>query len=198
MNDQEIWGIVIGYTCVGIFVATAIITILALVGLIKLQETHFNRLFTVLIIEVVVVGVGFFAGTLNFDVVRLGAELEAGQQANDALFALEADITDPTVTPTPPPRIYIHISDEAQRVSAEAALTALRKAGDLVPGIENVGERSPDRTELRYFRSDELANARELTEVLATAGVEASPKFVEGLEANIRPLHFELWFEDKT
>jgi hypothetical protein len=55
--------LVLGWTCVGVFIATAIITLLALVKIIKLADKKYlDRLFAILIVEVIVVGVGAFTG----------------------------------------------------------------------------------------------------------------------------------------
>jgi hypothetical protein len=63
---DEMMKAVIGWTCVGVFVATAIITLLALVGLIRLASPVYQkRLFGLLIAEIVIVCVGWFAGALK-------------------------------------------------------------------------------------------------------------------------------------
>ncbi len=53
--------LVIAWTCVGVFVATAIITVLALVGVIRLPDPKYlNRLFTIIIVAVVGTCASFF------------------------------------------------------------------------------------------------------------------------------------------
>lgn len=53
--------LVIAWTCVGVFVATALITILALVGVIRLPDPKYlNRLFTVIIVAIVGTCASFF------------------------------------------------------------------------------------------------------------------------------------------
>jgi hypothetical protein len=72
--------LVIAWTCIGIFIATAIVTLLALVKVIELAEKKYlDRLFTVLILEVVGIGVGVFAGF-----VQLPATVEKEVQAAGA------------------------------------------------------------------------------------------------------------------
>lgn len=62
----EIMKLVIAWTCVGVFVATAVITLLALVGVLKLAEKKYlDRLFKVLVAEIAVVCVAFFANWLR-------------------------------------------------------------------------------------------------------------------------------------
>ena len=63
---DEMMKLVIGWTCVGVFIATAIITLLALVGAIRLAApSYLKRLFGLLIAEIVIVCVGWFAGALK-------------------------------------------------------------------------------------------------------------------------------------
>ena len=53
--------LVIAWTCVGVFVASALITILALLGVIRLPDPKYlNRLFTVIIVAIVGTCAGFF------------------------------------------------------------------------------------------------------------------------------------------
>ena len=55
--------LVIAWSCVGVFIATAIVTLLALVRVIELADKKYlDRLFMVLIVEVVGIAVGVFAG----------------------------------------------------------------------------------------------------------------------------------------
>ena len=68
----------------------------------------------------------------------------------------------------------------------------------MVPGIENVGARSPRATELRYFRRVE-ERGQDLRAILATlqeAGVAAEPKYVPGFEesTSVPRRQYELWF----
>jgi len=60
MNDSNIIISVLAWTCVGVFIATSVITILALIKKIKLpSEVYLKRLFLLLIVEIV--GIGIFA-----------------------------------------------------------------------------------------------------------------------------------------
>ena len=204
MDDQAyLIQLVIGWTCAGVFVCTAIITMLALVGLVRIDPVMRNRLFAVLVLEIVAVGVGVFAGFVRLNPAPLLSQLEAGNDAQTALEQIETSQTAelPATTPAPvptelTPRVYIHIADEAQRGLARDAAAALRDGGQLVPGIENVGEQSPDATELRYFTLDEADLAARIAGELQSAGVPAEAQFIPGFEdAEIREHHFELWFE---
>jgi hypothetical protein len=67
-----------------------------------------------------------------------------------------------------------------------------------VPGIENVGTRLLDKSQLRYFHRDayEVNFAWLIIDQLKDKCVDISaPVFVKGYENSdaIRPNHFELW-----
>lgn len=56
----------IAWTCVGVFVATAVITLLALLGIIKLADKKYlDRLVKVLIVQVCIACVGMFTGQIE-------------------------------------------------------------------------------------------------------------------------------------
>jgi hypothetical protein len=58
--------LVIAWTCVGIFIATAVITLLALVRVIRLAEKKYlDRLFKALVLEVVAICLGIFTGKIE-------------------------------------------------------------------------------------------------------------------------------------
>jgi hypothetical protein len=58
--------LVIAWTCVGVFVATAIITVFALVGVIRLPDPKYlNRLFTIIIVAVVGTCASFFKNFIS-------------------------------------------------------------------------------------------------------------------------------------
>jgi hypothetical protein len=60
--------LIVAYALAGALVFTIIITCLSLVGWIRFaDQAQQNKLFAVLIVELVVVSVGFFAGVLKFD-----------------------------------------------------------------------------------------------------------------------------------
>ncbi len=195
--------LVIGWTCAAVFVSTAIITMLTLVGLVQVDPVTRNRLFSILVFEVVIVGVGVFAGLMRLNPAPLVSQLQAGADAQSALEQIEtsqtAELTPPAVAPAQTeltPRVYIHIADDAQLASAREAAAALRGSGQLVPSIENVGARSPSITQLRYFSADESQLANVIAQTLQAAGVPAEAQLIPGFEnANVRQHHFELWFE---
>jgi tetratricopeptide (TPR) repeat protein len=65
--------LVILWTCVGVFIATSLITLLGLIGVIKLPKKYMNILFSALIVEIVGIGVGIFSGTINPNYLLKGA-----------------------------------------------------------------------------------------------------------------------------
>ncbi|HJQ71351.1 MAG TPA: ATP-binding protein [Blastocatellia bacterium] len=95
------------------------------------------------------------------------------------------------------PRIYIRFNDDSQKDKAYSAAAKLRAADYLVPKLQRV-KSGPHRNELRYYREDEEALARQIKDVLESSGVEeVGIEHVQGYENStmIRPKHFELWFE---
>ena len=195
IDHVYIMQLIIGYTCVGVFVATAIIMLLAMIGFITLPPDERQRLFVILIVEIVVICLGLFSGLLRLDAASVGTELQAGNEANKALTTIETSTTESGGDTELPPRIYLHISNEGQRALAQAAQATLRAAGGIiVPGIEDVGPSSPSNTEFRYFRESDAPDAQRIADLLKSAGISVEPRLVAGYE-DIRPLHFELWFE---
>jgi len=66
-EHQVVIQLIAAYTCLGVFIFTAIVTCCSLVGWIKFADPNQQKkLFVVLIVEVVVVSVGFFAGVFKF------------------------------------------------------------------------------------------------------------------------------------
>lgn len=93
------------------------------------------------------------------------------------------------------PRVYFHIRDEAQRTQAKRIADEIEsRGGVVVPGVQRV-EAGPAATELRYFRSEEEQEAKQISSTLSTLGLKVEPKYVQGFEASnrIRPRHYELW-----
>lgn len=97
------------------------------------------------------------------------------------------------------PRIYFHIRDDSQRTKAKqlASEIALR-ANVVVPGIQRL-DIGPSVSELRYFKGTEEQEAKQISEILSSLGLNVGTKYVLGYESstNIRPRHYELWISDK-
>lgn len=73
MSHQEIIQLIISYTLLIAFVFTVVITCLSLIGKITFSNPHQqNKLFMVLVVELVIVCVGYFAGFINLNIEGLG------------------------------------------------------------------------------------------------------------------------------
>ena len=59
--------LVILWTCVGLFIATSIISVFGLVNIIKIDKKYMNALFASIILEVAAIGIGIFSGKINPD-----------------------------------------------------------------------------------------------------------------------------------
>jgi hypothetical protein len=102
----------------------------------------------------------------------------------------------------PAARVYIHISDESQRPMAKMLQTTLIGENFSVPGIENVSRTGhffiPAKTEVRYYREEELADANRLVEILKSLNsgipVNEVPVKISGTGRGTRPGQFEIWF----
>lgn len=93
-----------------------------------------------------------------------------------------------------PARIYMQIAREDQRRRAAAIARALQAEGYLVPGIENVRDKAPDNSQLRYCGDgknlpDDLDNIMKALERISVS-VTRQPFSRCG---NIRPRHYEIW-----
>lgn len=96
----ELMKLIIGYTLVGAFVFTVIITCLSLIGLVKFtSQGQQVKLFSILIVELAVLGMGTFAGLLELNPSQAAAkireplrrEVSAQRQvANSAIKSLES------------------------------------------------------------------------------------------------------------
>jgi len=92
IDHQELIRLIIAYTLAGAFVFTVVITCLSLVGWIKFaNKKQQQKLFTCLIVQLVVVGVGFFTGFLQFNVSTVAKGLvEQGK----AIRKLQEDLAE--------------------------------------------------------------------------------------------------------
>ena len=93
------------------------------------------------------------------------------------------------------PRVYFHIRNEGQRAQAKRMADEIESRENVVvPGVRRV-DGGPATTELRYFKSSEEQEARQISSTLSTLGLKVEPKYVQGFESSnrIRPRHYELW-----
>jgi hypothetical protein len=120
---------------------------------------------------------------------------ESPAQAERVKEAFETTIGSATDSERIPPRVYIQIGDEGQRKKAREAGRQLQKKGYLIPGIENVGSKIPDVSQLRYYRNDSFgpADSKEIVSTLADLGIHLDTKGTLGGGSH-RPRHYEIWF----
>ena len=122
---------------------------------------------------------------------------ESPEQAEKVKQAFEISIAKTTDLKRIPPRVYIQIGDEGQRKKAIQVGRYLQKKGYIIPGVENVGAKVPEASQLRYYRSDEFgpADSKDIVNTLAELGIKVEPK---GMSVNnrgaARPRHYEIWF----
>jgi hypothetical protein len=64
---RELITLIIAYTCVGVFVATAVASVLNLFNALKLAADIRKKLHTALIVEIVGIAVGVFGGFLQLN-----------------------------------------------------------------------------------------------------------------------------------
>jgi hypothetical protein len=121
--------LVIAWTCVGVFIATAVITLLALVRVIALAERKYlDRLFKLLVVEIVIVCVAFFGNWL-----RTPAAVEERIQARtaDVVSTETARVMNERYAPMVAEYQRYVARDAAlspaQRVQKEGALAAVQK-----------------------------------------------------------------------
>lgn len=95
------------------------------------------------------------------------------------------------------PVIYIHVAREDQRLKAKQIQQALAFAGYQVPGIEYVGAKSPNQSQLRYFiRTDYGPALEKILSQLRSMGLDVNDQFIKmasGKPQALRPNQFELW-----
>lgn len=186
-------GLIIGYACVGLFVATIIAAILDLFNIIRLQADIRKKLQTALVIQVVGIAVGWFSGALKFDPTKVQAQIEtkAEKKVNEeTVVPLQQKITNLERM-----KVFIQISDESQRWSAEMLQRTLADSGYSVPSIQVVGKNSPNLPEVRFSNAYPEAqnHATKITEALEAVGQpDARLKELGGAPASTG--NFEVWF----
>jgi len=133
--------------------------------------------------------------TLNEVTETLGKQ--SPEQAERVKQAFETSIGSTTDLERIPPSVYLQIGDEGQRKKAAEVGRQLQKKGYIIPGIENVGNRVPDISQLRYYRTDSFgeADSKDIVSTLQDLGIHVDPKgTLTGGSGSHRPRHYELWF----
>jgi LytR cell envelope-related transcriptional attenuator len=195
-TNYPLMGLIKGYTCAGVFVATSLAVVLDMFNLIRLAPDIRNKLYTALVFEVVVIGVGYFASIMKFN-----PQTAKSQIANTA----EQKVVDEQVKPlqqkvtqleTP---VYLQIADESQRPAAKQLSEKLTALGFNVRGTENVGSKNaPTASEIRYFSGDEqlpiyAQNIANAMKAVGVSDVKIAPSKNKAFGGNI-----EVWFSGQV
>lgn len=96
------------------------------------------------------------------------------------------------------PRVYIQISNEAQRKQGKLIENALDSAGFSVPGIENIDgkAKAPAKTQVRYSDADGFDEAQKILDLIKVTipqlAIQERPTKIPAGKS--RPRHYEIWF----
>jgi hypothetical protein len=146
------------------------------------------------------------AATYFFDALSEIKQVEQSKSAltNSIIKTAEeknATLTETQQTVSLPPRIYFQLSSENQRARADKIAAALRGLGFTVPAYQIVGDRAPNRSEVRWYQP---ANEADLASVTANRDkalqkcreVDGQNWFLKEVRTapSSRPNHFEIWF----
>jgi hypothetical protein len=139
-----------------------------------------------------------------FDKAGLSAMQAWGTPAAAAVAAEPASTAAPSLVAAAlnseslPVRIYLQIGDKADLPAATQASEGLRRAGMIVPGIEQVpAQNSPAQNDVRYCKDKVSPTALERVRTASADQVHPEPTMKElppKLCGNVRFNHFELWF----
>ena len=102
-----------------------------------------------------------------------------------------------TILATTPPRVYIQITNEAQRSAAMQLAESLTAARYSVQGIENVSAKAKagSKTSVRYFNQEDQNAANYIVEALKTQGDSTAVAQIV-TRYKVRPGSIEVWFRD--
>lgn len=97
-------------------------------------------------------------------------------------------------------RVIIHVSSKNQSKLVEQRRGILEKNGFSVPEIEIVEKEAlPKRSQLRFYRDNETAQAGEIIRLLNEAGLtEVKPILLPEYADKVRPRTYELWLGSNT
>jgi len=190
-------GLIIGYTCVGVFVATAVLTILDLARIWPLPQDVRKTLYRVLIVEVVVICVGWFASVLKLNPEQ--AKEQISTTAKQQVVDEQVKPLEQRVAQLEKPKIYIRIAEEYQRPIAQDLAGKLGPVGFNVQGAELVTpDNVPKASEVRFFASTpEMSNlGQKILDSLKEEGV-LDAKLVPS-ENSTFGANFEVWLSHEV
>jgi uncharacterized protein YjbI with pentapeptide repeats len=91
--------LIIAYTLTGAFVFTVVTTCLSLIGLVRfVNQAQQRRLFSVLIVQLCVVAVGFFSGFLKFNPIEVQQAILHDRMVSPDSTAWESEFRDSNFT----------------------------------------------------------------------------------------------------
>jgi hypothetical protein len=96
------------------------------------------------------------------------------------------------ITETLPKRIYIQIPDKDSSKQADSLRATFQSQGFITPKFEEVGSKSPDQTEVRYFNESDQAVAAQINDKLKELGYKVSDK-AKRPKLTAKLGHFEIW-----
>ena len=133
--------LVVGWTLVGGFVFTVIVTCLSLIGVVKFADPkQQGMLFKALVLQLVVGVGGKFAGALRFDAAAVGADVYAEGTLNGGAAVSEALIASmPTAEAVESSRAAVVGAVEG--LSLPAASSAQIKRVELLEGLRVASDR---------------------------------------------------------
>jgi len=125
---------------------------------------------------------------------RLNEEIA---RRNAAITALDSRSEASVAPSTIPPRVYIQITDNAQRSGARDVAKQLEAQGFIVPGIENVAGKAAtqSRSDLRFY-GDDPAAPQDVKRIKTVLQREFSLVLKESRlpkSSRVRQRHYELW-----
>ena len=168
-GHAEFIGLIVAYTFLGAFIFTVLITCLSLVGIVKFaDQSQQRKLFGILIVELVVVCLGFFSNFLTFSPER-------GVEATIKTAVREKGL------------VWIQIPSEQLRPLGRKLQSAAIEAGFVAPAVEVVPpHKAPNSNQIRYFYPEQARSAEELGSALSQVGASNfSLQYLSGFEGKV-------------
>jgi hypothetical protein len=130
MNQILIMQLAIGYTLVGAFIFTVVVTLLSLVGWIKFADnSQQKKLFYSLIVELVIGCLTFFFNFIKLNTVAVSSQVENNSLARPVEEKVDTTVTSVSELPEATQHTaFTQALDTAP--AAKATYEARRKAGD--------------------------------------------------------------------
>jgi hypothetical protein len=147
-----------------------------------------------------------FPGELIGPLTELQTTYPDSKEAQVATQVLAIAKEDKTLAPVvkqaaevQPATIFIHVRTASQKQDAETIATALKQRGYTVPSIQVVPF-GPNRSELRFFHSNESDEAGAIAGTIQAAGLPAVPADASETFRNysLAPHRYELWFAENA